>query len=172
MKNGQSQFSEQGQIPDQYYLQPGYILVPDKSVSISTVIGSGVCVCIFDRKNRCGGMNHFQFPLMTVKGKTTPMYGNVATIALVKLMLARETKKKALEAQIFGGAFHSGISDKDVGSENIEIARRVLKKAGITIISEDVGGEKGRKIVFNTHTNEIAVLKVDSLRNVDWYPYA
>jgi chemotaxis protein CheD len=51
------------------------------------------------------------------------------------------------------------------------IARKILAKERINITSEDVGGEKGRKIVFNTHTNEMAVIKVDKLRTVDWYPY-
>ncbi|MCJ7615365.1 MAG: hypothetical protein MUO43_02390 [Desulfobacterales bacterium] len=41
----------------------------------------------------------------------------------------------------------------------------------ISIVSEDVGVEKGTKIVFNTDTSEIAVIKVDKLRNKDWYPY-
>jgi chemotaxis protein CheD len=34
-----------------------------------------------------------------------------------------------------------------------------------------VGGEKGRKIIFNTTTNEIAVVKVDKVREEDGYPY-
>ena len=41
----------------------------------------------------------------------------------------------------------------------------------IAIVSEDVGGRKGRKVVFNTNTNEIGVLKVEKLRVMDWYPY-
>lgn len=156
---------------DYYFLQPGYIFVPDQSISISTVIGSGVSVCIYDKKNRIGGMNHFQLPYMAAKGKTTALYGNVATIALIKMMLAHESQRKHLEAQIFGGAYNPRKNDKDIGRENIEIAQKILLKSKISIISRDVGGEKGRKVVFNTDTNEIAVLKVDSLRDDDWYPY-
>lgn len=156
---------------DYYFLQPGYIFVPDQSISISTVIGSGVSVCIYDKKNRIGGMNHFQLPYMAAKGKTTALYGNVATIALIKMMLAHESQRKHLEAQIFGGAYNPKKNDKDIGRENIEIAQKILLKSKISIISRDVGGEKGRKVVFNTDTNEIAVLKVDSLRDDDWYPY-
>ena len=75
-------------------------------------------------------------------------------------------KHKYLEARITPKK-----NDKDIGRENIEIARKILSKRKISIISKDVGGEKGRKVVFNTDTNEIAVLKVDSLRDDDWYPY-
>ncbi len=51
------------------------------------------------------------------------------------------------------------------------VARKILVKACVRVVCEDVGGEKGRKIVFNTETNEIAVLKADKLRKEDWYPY-
>ncbi|MDA3790855.1 MAG: chemotaxis protein CheD [Desulfobacula sp.] len=158
-------------ISTNYFLQPGYIFVPNQNITISSVLGSGVSVCIFDRKKLIGGMNHFQFPYMGTKGKTTALYGNVATITLVRMMLAHESPKKHLEAQIFGGACNPKQNDKDIGRENIEIARKTLLKSRIPILSEDVGGEKGRKVVFNTRTNEVAVLKVDTLRDIDWFPY-
>ncbi len=154
-----------------YMLKPGYIYVPQQSVYISTVIGSAVAVCIFDRKKRIGGMGHFQLPHISEKGKTTALYGNVATVTLINMMLNRESVEKHLEAQIFGGAFNPDKSDWDIGRENIEEARKRLRKKRITVISEDVGGEKGRKVVFSTASNEVAVLKVDNLRDADWYPY-
>jgi chemotaxis protein CheD len=90
-------FSENSLITH-YLLEPGYILVPDNSVSISAVIGSGISICIFDRKKKIGGMNHFIFPYIATKGKTTALYGNIATITLLKMMLARESSIKSLEA--------------------------------------------------------------------------
>ena len=158
-------------LTNHYLLEPGYIIVPDNCVDISTVIGSGVAICIFDRKKRIGGMNHFIFPYIATKGKTTALYGNIATITLLKMMLARETSFKSLEAQIYGGAYHPQKKNEDIGRKNIEIARKILSKNQIPITSQDVGGEKGRKVVFNTSTNEVAILKVDRLRDEDWYPY-
>jgi chemotaxis protein CheD len=51
------------------------------------------------------------------------------------------------------------------------VARRVLTRNGIRVVSEDVRGAKGRKIVFHSNINEIAILKVDRIRRSDWYPY-
>ena len=163
-------FSENS-LTTHYLLEPGYILVPDNPVSISAVIGSGVSICIFDRKKRTGGMNHFILPYITTKGKTTALYGNVATTKLIKMVLAQKVSIKYLEAQIYGGAYHPEKNNKDIGRENIEIARKILFENQISITSQDVGGEKGRKVVFNTNTNEVAILKVDRLRDMDWYPY-
>ena len=66
---------------------------------------------------------------------------------------------------------HGSSSGKWQEIEGPPIARKILAKHRIRIISEDVGGERGRKIVFQTNTNKIAVLKVDKLRKSDWYPY-
>ncbi|MBU3952124.1 MAG: hypothetical protein KJ658_08280, partial [Proteobacteria bacterium] len=54
---------------------------------------------------------------------------------------------------------------------NVKTARNILNQKQIKISSEDVGGQLGRKIVFNTLNNEILILKVGRLRDSDWYPY-
>lgn len=154
-----------------YFLKSGFIFLPAKTTDISTVLGSCVAVCLYDKKRQKGGMNHFQLPLIQEKQNATARYGNVAILALIHMMLSDGSKKKHLEAQIFGGAFNPEISSQNVGQDNIKIARNVLAKKQVRIVSEDVGGEKGRKIVFNTTSGEVAVLKVNKLRKSDWHPY-
>ena len=154
-----------------YFLKPGYIIIPQEPTIISTVLGSEVAICMYDRKCKFGGMNHFQFPVFDGKSHPTARHGDAATVTLVRLMIQFGSKIHHLEAQIFGGAHNPEIGDQNIGEENYIVARKVLARKGVRIVSEDVGGEKGRKIVFNTQTNEIAVLKVTNLRNKDWYPY-
>ncbi|MBF0230485.1 MAG: chemotaxis protein CheD [Desulfamplus sp.] len=154
-----------------YLLKPGFIYLSDKPISISTVVGSSVAVCLFDKKQKIGGMNHFQLPEIKDRERATAIYGNVATFALIKMMLSNGSKNSHIEAQIFGGAYNPEVSNINVGINNIKAARRILNSKRIKIISEDVGGEVGRKIIFNTSTCEIAVLKVKTLRSSDWYPY-
>jgi chemotaxis protein CheD len=157
--------------PVNYFLGPGYIYIPIEPSVISTVLGSCVSVCIYDRKRRKGGMNRFQYPFIGDKRKATSRYGNAATLALIRMMLEDGSKKKNLEAQILGGAFNAELSNQDIGKDNVKIARGILAKEGISLASEDTGGEKGRKIVFNACTNELAVFKVEQLRKADWFPY-
>ncbi|MBT8374186.1 MAG: chemotaxis protein CheD, partial [Deltaproteobacteria bacterium] len=130
-----------------------------------------VSVCIYDRKKRVGGMNHFKLPFAVDSDQATAKFGNVATITLIRMMIHDGSKIKNLEAQILGGAHDRMVSPKDIGLENILAAKRILARERICITSEDVRGNKGRKVVFNTGTNEIAVFKVDKLRDSDWYPY-
>lgn len=158
-------------IPINYFLEPGYIFLATKPTVISGVLGSCVAVCLYDRKRGIGGMNHFQLPFIKEKHLATALFGNVATVTLVRMMTENGSKPKHLEAQIIGGAHNAKISTKNIGRENVQVARRLLTKKRIRIVSEDVGGEKGRKVVFNTHTNEVAVIKVEKLRAADWFPY-
>ncbi len=154
-----------------YILEPGFIFVAIRPTVISTVLGSCVSVCLYDREHKIGGMNHFQLPYIRERHKATACYGNVATSALIRMMIDDGSNLENLEAQIFGGAYNPKISPDDVGSENIMVARKILEKKRVRVVSEDVGGERGRKVVFDTNTNEIAVLKVDKLRKADLYPF-
>lgn len=154
-----------------YFLKPGFIYLPDKPTMISTVLGSSVSVSLYDKRNKRGGMNHFLFPFVAEKEKSTALYGNIAVPALIRMMEENGSKLTHLEAQIFGGAFNREVSGRDVGGDNLQTARRILNRKRIRIVSEDVGGSLGRKVVFNTLTYEIGILKVERLRTSDWYPY-
>jgi chemotaxis protein CheD len=156
-----------------YFLRPGYIYVPGEPTLISTVLGSCVAVCLWDRERRYGGMNHFLYPFVRDPYRATAKFGNVATRALIRLLLQGGSRKEQLESQIFGGSHpeNNGGEGVKVSNENIEIARRILTTSGIPIVSQDVGGTRGRKLVFNSSTNEVVVVRVDRLRDSDWYPY-
>lgn len=154
-----------------YLLNPGFIYVTKTPTLVSAVLGSCVAVTLFDHNKGFGGMNHFQYPRTDDRRQATARFGNAATYALVQSMLHYGSKPRHLEAQIIGGAYNPEISPEDIGRENILAAREVLRKLKVPSVSEDVGGQKGRKVVFNTATNEMVVLKVERVRKGDWYPY-
>jgi chemotaxis protein CheD len=159
-------------VAENYFLKPGFLYVADKPTAISTVVGSCVAISLYDRHRLVCGTNHFQYPFIGDKHKATARYGNVAVSALIEMMLQNGSKLKHLEAQIFGGAHNADISPQNIGRENVGVARKVITRKKIPIVSEDVGGQKGRKVIINTDMNQIVVVKVDKLRVGDWYPYA
>jgi chemotaxis protein CheD len=87
-----------------YYLYPGYIYLAGKPAIISTVLGSCVAVCLYDRKKKIGGMNHFQFPFADHQKQATGRYGNAAVVGLVQMLVDQQSKTKHIESQILGGA--------------------------------------------------------------------
>jgi chemotaxis protein CheD len=144
-----------------------------KPALIQTVLGSCVSVCLWDKERRLGVMNHFVYPSIRVKSKATPVYGNIATRAAIRMMEQAGSDRSSMEAHILGGA-HPGVHPannpaNNTGKKNISIARKVLALHGINVASEDVGGTMGRKIVFDTDSGHVAVLKVYKIRESDWY---
>jgi chemotaxis protein CheD len=70
-----------------------------------------------------------------------------------------------LEVKVFGGSdmFDAGAgSDRKptVGRQNVEITLRLLKEARVRIVAVDLGGERGRKIFFNTQTGEVLLKRL------------
>ena len=156
---------------DHFYLEPGHIYFSKEPVTVSTVVGTCVAVCIWDKKKYFGGMNHFMYPFEDRKTLTTSIFGNVSTAMLLKMFRKAESKLEDLEAQIFGGAHPDTAIQKEIGKENAKHAKQVLTKRKIKVVSVDVGGNRGRKIVFDTVTGHVAVIKVKRIRKVDWFPY-
>jgi chemotaxis protein CheD len=58
-----------------------------------------------------------------------------------------------LQAKLFGGAnVVEAFRDREnhLGTQNVRIARQLLEAEAIPVVSEDVGGHKGRKLIFCT----------------------
>jgi len=151
----------------QHYLERGCIYVSTGEGVVQTVLGSCVSVCLWDDARKCGGMNHFIHPHTTQRELATPRYGNVATVGLIKLMQEEGCSIETLGAHIIGGGHPDGAVDS-AGSKNVEVARRVLIEKGVRILSEDVGGCVGRKVIFNLVTGDVIVMKVGKVRTEDW----
>ncbi|KMQ50534.1 Chemotaxis protein CheD [Chitinispirillum alkaliphilum] len=114
-------------------------------------------------------MNHYLYPYIREKIMATPVYGNVAIISLVRMMEEAGCRREDLIAHILGGAHPADDPEFDTGERNIKIARKALAHCRIMVASEDTGGFMGRKIVFDTITGHVAVLKVYNIRSSDWY---
>jgi chemotaxis protein CheD len=136
----------------------GITTVPKEFV---TILGSCVSVCLWDRKIKAGGMNHFLLP-ETVNDSTSLQGGIAATRALIQAMLSHSFIAN-LEARIYGGSnrFFKDESFLNVGHQNVIAAKFVLEEAGIPLVLEDTRGISGRKIYFNTQTGTVKVERID-----------
>ncbi len=160
---------DQDYLPTQFFLKPGYAMANQEASIIRAVLGNCVAVTFFDRDQRFGGMNQFVFPKTSCKEDMTAQYGNVGIRALFKMLLDMGASRNTLVAQIIGGAECKVLNDEGLGSQNIDLARALLAQLGVPVVSEDVGGTMGRKIIYHSGTNEIAIFKMDSLRHADWF---
>jgi chemotaxis protein CheD len=149
------------------FLNTGVIFADKKPYEITTILGSCVSVCIWDRELRIGGMNHYLLPLWNGEGLESPRYGNIAIARLIKKLQSFGCSKTDMVAKIFGGASvipNGGVGLMNIGERNIELAKDILKKENIRIAGSDVGGELGRKIIFDTRSGTVLVKKLTPMK--------
>lgn len=134
------------------YLQPGQLHAACSPTAITTVLGSCVSVCLYDPTARAGGMNHFLLPI-PVNRERSARFGNVAMEELFASVGRLATGGGSLRAKVFGGASVLGTRPtgrRPLGEENVLVALKMLLEKGIPVVDGDVGGTRGRKLVFHT----------------------
>ena len=138
-------------------LYPADILAVKEPCLVSTILGSCVSVCLHDPVLGYGAINHYILPYWNGYDLSTMKYGNMSIIRILEELLILGSKYENIVAKVFGGAeVLSGMSTNfHIGKRNIKLANDILKEFGIPVIFSDVGGNKGRKIVFNTLTGEV-----------------
>jgi chemotaxis protein CheD len=137
------------------YLLPGELTAVngDAPRTLTTILGSCVSVCLWDRRGRGGGMNHFLLPRRGPGVARSPRYGDAAVGMLIMKLLGLGAERADLRAKIFGGAHVlSSVPEggRTLGGENVQVALAALREEGVQMVSEDVGGTRGRKLAFNT----------------------
>jgi len=142
------------------YLHPGRVFVSPDPTEVTTILGSCVAVCVFDPVLRVGGANHYLLPHRVGNGLSSARFGNVAVRKLIDGVLALGGRKENLQAKVFGGAcmvdaFHG--RQERLGTKNADLALRILREEGIRVVADDVGGRRGRKVIFHTDTGVVLV---------------
>lgn len=134
------------------YLYPGELFASSEPYAVTTILGSCVAVCLWDPVLRVGGINHYLLPFYPGGGPFSPRFGNVAVQHLIEKLLNLGSVQRSLQAKVFGGGcvFEAfGETHHHVGMKNVEVARTVLDSQGVPVVEDDVGGRKGRKLVFH-----------------------
>jgi chemotaxis protein CheD len=139
------------------HLQPGQLFVAQSPTVISTILGSCVAVCLWDPFKGIGGMNHFMLPLHAGSAMQSPRFGNVAMEQLVTKLCDAGARLPNLRARVFGGScmFKAMQSPDHLGSKNSALALEDLQRRGIEVVQSEVGGTRGRKLVFYSDTGAV-----------------
>jgi chemotaxis protein CheD len=135
------------------YLHPGKIFASSEACDVKTILGPCVAVCLWDPTKRIGGVAHFLLPYSIGNGQSSPKYGDIAIYFLIERILSLGSSRQDLKAKLFGGACVLDAMrspQNTLGLKNIEMARSLLEEERIPIVADDVGGRRGRKLIFRT----------------------
>jgi chemotaxis protein CheD len=131
---------------------PGEFFVAADDIVISTVLGSCVAACIFDRVACIGGMNHFMLPDGGRAGDPAAVAGRFGVFAMEQLineLMKRGARKSNFECKLFGGgAVMKNFTTLNVGERNAQFAIDFLRTEGIRLASQDLLDVYPRRVVF------------------------
>jgi len=156
---------------------PGEFHVTADATPITTLLGSCVSVCLYDRGSGVGGMNHFMLPQRlagtdavtrcadpTLAGCAyicSARYGSCAMRQLLQRMEQLGANCACLEAKLFGaGRMMRGV---DIGEKNASFALGYLEERGIRVVAKDLGTRFPRKVVFFPATGRAVVKRIRHL---------
>ena len=138
---------------ERVYLLPGNLHVSTEPCQITTILGSCVSICLWDKRRRAGGMNHFLLPASAEDGPTSSRFADVATRMLLEQLRALGCQRADLVAKIYGGSTVFRSENQyaaSLGANNVAAALRLMQNAGIPVVAQETGGERGQKIIFHT----------------------
>ena len=135
-------------------IQGDYRVEKDPGVTITTLLGSCVAVCLHDTIARVGGMNHFLLGTpregAVVSDADRKRYGIHAMELLINEMMKHGAARSRLSAHLYGGAtIVAGLGA--IGRSNAKFARVFVATERIEIAHCDLGGERARRVEFRPH---------------------
>lgn len=122
---------------------------------ITVGLGSCIGIAIYDKHTNIGGLAHIMLPDSTQFVKVTnPLkFANLAIPIMVEELVRGGASRYGLTAKIAGGASMFNFPDKkinmDIGYRNGLAVKETLNEIKVTLLSMDIGGNKGRTIIFD-----------------------
>ncbi len=148
------------------YLRQGEMYFSGRPALIKTILGSCIAVVMVHQPSGVGAVCHGLLP--TCRSGASHGHGCPEKYKYVDCSITHMTRKfdrlgmkrDQIEAKVFGGAdvlqLRDGrCADITVGKRNIEAALDSLSRERLSLISYDVGGDRGRKLFIYTHTGEV-----------------
>lgn len=128
---------------------------------LSTLLGSCVGVVLHDRGAKIGGLAHVVLPASRGSSESPGKYADTAIPALIadleRALQGRTTGR--LAAKLAGGAsmFQTGTesASRNIGRMNQEAVEAILAGLRIPILARDLGGDAGRRLVFDPATGRV-----------------
>jgi chemotaxis protein CheD len=154
------------------YLYPGEYHFAIKPTLIHTLLGSCVAVVLFDQAHQYGAMCHAVLdsasPSMDTDDSKCYKYMDCVLDEMISSFSGHGVPIDRLIAKVFGGAQMLLEEEKKmlpscrvgVGEKNALMAVALLKEYGCMIESTDLGGYKGRKIYFLSHTGDVFLKRI------------
>ena len=125
-------------------------------VLITYALGSCIGLCFEDPVLHLGALLHVMLPMNMEAGRKNAFkYADTGIRETLRQMTGKGAQKSRITVKIAGGAkmFEvNGGSLGNIGQRNIESVKLNLKKEGVRLLKEDVGGTVARTLLFDVNS--------------------
>ena len=120
---------------------------------ITYALGSCIGICLYDPVIKLAALIHIMLPINMEAGrKNTMKYADTGIRETLRQMEIKGAKRSRIVAKIAGGAKMFEVSGSsalgNIGLRNIDSVHMNLRKEGVRLISENVGGSVARTLSF------------------------
>ena len=137
-----------------------------EGVLVTLGLGSCVAIMLYDAESSAGAMAHVLLPSISLARDISnrAKFPETAVPLLIERLKALGADPRRLSAKLAGGAsMFSQLATPgtiQMGERNVLAARSALRGAGIPIVREAVGGERGRSVRFYLKDGRVEIRSV------------
>ena len=149
------------------FLKIGEVYITQRPSKVVTVLGSCTSVTMYYPKLKMGGICHSLLPncndfkVCFLNIKECFKYVDCSVTYMARKFKNAGAAPEDIIVKLYGGAqiFQSKhAASPKVGEMNIRSAKECIEKEGLKLSEIRVGGERGVKILFHTHTGEVQMI--------------
>lgn len=137
----------------------GQIAVVGRDQTARSVLGSCIGVVLYDERRCLAAFAHVVLPSSGGRTGTPGKFADTAIPWMLEALRTAGADVKNVLAKITGGSnMFAADGPFQIGKQNADAVRAILKSAGIRLIAEHLGGTHGRRVTFHPDT---AVLEIE-----------
>ena len=129
---------------------------------LGTILGSCIGLTLYHERLRIGALAHVVLPQSDGRKGPPGKFADTALPEILNMMKCEGANPSGLVAKIVGGAnmFGGATGPMQIGTSNALAITSGLEEFNIQLIGSEIGGDKGRRILFDCATGKITIDEV------------
>ncbi len=136
----------------------GQVAIARSPETLTTVLGSCIGVAIYHPQAGVGALAHVVLPDSGGRKGHPGKFADTAIPYMIQRIRDEGVFKNSLIAKLAGGASMFGSRGlMEIGECNLNAVKGALELAGIQIVAQHVGGQKGRRATFDCGNGDMKI---------------
>ncbi len=136
----------------------GQVVAGQAPQRMRAILGSCIGVALYHPGRKSGVMAHVVLPDSAGRDGAPGKFADTAVPQMLAALREQGLPAYGLTAKLAGGAnMFNGSGPLQIGDANAQAVVVALKKAGIPVAGEDVGGTRGRRVEFDCSSGAMTI---------------